>query len=297
MARAPFKNFELFMSDFLAELETQLGSMSFKIGTSAHESVTDGWWCDVLTLGAHRPYLVVLYDRFLPLPRPSLWIGLYSRSAKKVREHFKELSVDIDQRRVFGDKDITSKNGHDAIAGAVSMTKLERLSSESYWGTGYFAGRYFIGDLGDAKTRLTISKKALLFTDMLLTNYKNAGDDSETYRNLSGLEGRRVVVKHLRRERYGALPVEAKKRDGFRCRVCSSRLLDRYSPFGRTVAEAHHILPLGSSDGERRTTLDDLITVCPNCHRVLHTMEGAAGDWKKLAAIYRRNSSKTDSSA
>jgi predicted HNH restriction endonuclease len=62
-----------------------------------------------------------------------------------------------------------------------------------------------------------------------------------------------------------------------------------YGEFGHEFAEAHHIIPLSRLKGPVMTTVDDLITVCANCHRMLHQMDGKSGDIPRLRSIVRRH--------
>lgn len=88
------------------------------------------------------------------------------------------------------------------------------------------------------------------------------------------VKNRTTVKKHLTRERSQALALRAKERDSFTCRVCEFNFGDRYGKVGRGFAEAHHRVPLGSRKAKKTTALADLVTVCANCHRMLHTREG-----------------------
>ncbi len=75
-------------------------------------------------------------------------------------------------------------------------------------------------------------------------------------------------------------------RIGYRCQICDFLFADHYGKLlGDAFAEAHHIRPLGKQTGQVKTTVGDLITVCSNCHRMLHRMEGKPGDIKRLQAI------------
>ncbi|MBK8151385.1 MAG: HNH endonuclease [Acidobacteria bacterium] len=51
----------------------------------------------------------------------------------------------------------------------------------------------------------------------------------------------------------------------YRCEICWFSFVER---FGIEFIECHHIVPRGET-GARRTRLDDLILVCPNCDRML----------------------------
>ena len=58
---------------------------------------------------------------------------------------------------------------------------------------------------------------------------------------------------------------------------------------GASYAEAHHKLALGKCPDQQATCIEDLITVCANCHRMLHRMDGLAGDIKKLTNIVKKH--------
>jgi len=60
------------------------------------------------------------------------------------------------------------------------------------------------------------------------------------------------------------------------------RFSDQYGELGNGFAEAHHIEALNNLDDQVVTKVKDLITVCANCHRMLHRMKGLKEDWKTL---------------
>lgn len=66
--------------------------------------------------------------------------------------------------------------------------------------------------------------------------------------------------------RNQALAKECKARDNYKCVACGFRLKHN----GRYVIECHHQNPIGSG-GQRVTELQDLVSLCPTCHRVAHT--------------------------
>ena len=93
--------------------------------------------------------------------------------------------------------------------------------------------------------------------------------------DLSGREGARHLVTHLRLERDRRL-VEKKKRAVLRvqgklaCEVCGFDFGAHYGPLGTGFCEVHHCKILSKTEGERVTRLKDLAIVCSNCHRMLH---------------------------
>lgn len=64
---------------------------------------------------------------------------------------------------------------------------------------------------------------------------------------------------------------------------------DAYGKLGREFAEAHHMIPLSQLRGQVRSRMEHLTTVCANCHRMLHRMDGKREDVRKLRLIVRRH--------
>jgi 5-methylcytosine-specific restriction endonuclease McrA len=104
---------------------------------------------------------------------------------------------------------------------------------------------------------------------------------------------RAAVRRHLVRERSALLAEGAKRRDGFTCQVCRISFVELYGNLGRGFAEAHHIVPLASQRAGAATRLKDLVTVCANCHRMLHRMRGHAGDVGRLRKLFSARWPKT----
>jgi len=98
---------------------------------------------------------------------------------------------------------------------------------------------------------------------------------------------RRVVRTHLVHERNRSLANQCKRRDDFRCQVCNFKYSEFYGQLGDLFAESHHIVPLSKLEDGMQTNLSDLITVCANCHRMLHHMNGELDDIKRLRSLVR----------
>jgi predicted HNH restriction endonuclease len=86
--------------------------------------------------------------------------------------------------------------------------------------------------------------------------------------SFSAGEGRKKLVLHLTRERNPAL-VKSKKQSmsSWACEVCH---FDFNAAYGIDYCEAHHLVPLAQLDAEAETTLDMLVLLCANCHRIAH---------------------------
>jgi predicted HNH restriction endonuclease len=109
--------------------------------------------------------------------------------------------------------------------------------------------------------------------------------DVEIDQEFSAVENRKKVVRHYMRDRSPTLARMAKLRDGFTCQVCDFSFEELYGKLGRGFAEAHHRVSLSNIKTSSRTKVQDLVTVCANCHRMLHQMNGKSSDVASLRKI------------
>jgi 5-methylcytosine-specific restriction enzyme A len=87
----------------------------------------------------------------------------------------------------------------------------------------------------------------------------------------SFLEGgiRQITIEL--RFRSKDLRIEAiKANNGYKCCICDFDFEETYGDLGAGYIEIHHLIPIGDSDKERLTTVDQVAVVCANCHSVLH---------------------------
>jgi predicted HNH restriction endonuclease len=83
------------------------------------------------------------------------------------------------------------------------------------------------------------------------------------------LEGGTTVRKIISRKRSQKIRKEALIRHGTSCKACEMSFFDRYIGLKIECIELHHINPI--SKGVRSSSINDLVPLCPNCHRVAHT--------------------------
>jgi 5-methylcytosine-specific restriction protein A len=85
------------------------------------------------------------------------------------------------------------------------------------------------------------------------------------------LEGRKKLREHIVRERDPALVRAFKSRlSVFACSICNFDFKQVYGSIGTGFIEAHHVKPIGLRDDAASTSINDLIPVCSNCHRMIH---------------------------
>ncbi|WP_417068188.1 HNH endonuclease [Niveibacterium terrae] len=100
-------------------------------------------------------------------------------------------------------------------------------------------------------------------------SYKYGGIKVESQQNPDAevaIEGYAKERKFLAHYRRAEIVLLCKERDGFACKACGFSLRVN----GRSVVECHHLVPL-SEGGRRITSVNDLVCLCPTCHRVAHT--------------------------
>lgn len=87
----------------------------------------------------------------------------------------------------------------------------------------------------------------------------------------AAIEGGVRLREHLERERSSALIALFKETlNTFECEACNFDFEAFYGPLGSGFIEAHHRVPLASTQNQRTSTLSDLAALCANCHRIIH---------------------------
>lgn len=88
------------------------------------------------------------------------------------------------------------------------------------------------------------------------------------------------------RQRDSQIMNRRKERDRYTCQVCGFRLR-----VGRSyIIDCHHRNPI--HQGERETTMDDLVCLCPTCHRIAHVGGREPLPLEKIREIRRQTDEK-----
>ena len=101
-----------------------------------------------------------------------------------------------------------------------------------------------------------------LFGGYFSTNQAVLGPSiTEPEKAEEGISKERV---YLSKNRNKKLADDRKKMDGYKCTACDFKLkVNEYH-----IIDCHHLFPIAM--GERETTIDDLVSLCPTCHRIAH---------------------------
>ena len=101
-------------------------------------------------------------------------------------------------------------------------------------------------------------------------------------------EGKVLYRLHKMRERNSkairAFKQKASAKGELHCQVCGFDFTRTYGEVGSGYIECHHTVPVSEYKNKKSTTIDELVLVCANCHRMLHRKRPwlSIGDLSKL---------------
>lgn len=115
-----------------------------------------------------------------------------------------------------------------------------------------------------------LSEKIFFIISKIIFNY--IGKKSKiTSNNIeqTALEGILKEVKYLSYSRNADIVRRRKEQDNYTCQICKFQKTVN----NKNIIECHHLTPIGS--GIRITNIEDLISLCPTCHRIVHAKKPA----------------------
>jgi 5-methylcytosine-specific restriction endonuclease McrA len=253
---------------------------------------SDGWYAVIGNLGKRQARLEVWLDRFSRYRERKFYAGFYSGESRRVTEITKRVSRKLWPIRVFTLADTEQKKCL-VLKKRLRPTEFNAPILEKYPHWTYF-GIYDPASPSTFVSRHFCARAVAFFVEVArsLPQANSVDQQRDVYPRY---ENRKRVASHLDRERSGLLATQRKIRDNYTCQVCGMRFDKIYGDLGRDFAEAHHVIPLGHLQGRVKTSLNDLRTVCANCHRMLHRMTGKRDDIARLRACVRDNRRKLKS--
>lgn len=269
-----------------ASLKMRAGGTRLRVRTPAGTAGTntDGWSAVIGNLGKGQPRLEIWFDRFHGYPQRKLYACLRSEKRPQILSITKRVA-----RRLWPARTVTGNDTQD-LKHLALVKRLARSELKSPILEKYFGGRTFYGiydsTRGPALHQSSyFCTRAVAFFEDVARALPDAKAEDEQRDIYPQLEKRKHVAAHLQRERSKLLAAECKIRDKYKCQACGFRFESAYGVLGAGFAEAHHLFPLGRLKTTVRTRIEDLKTVCANCHRMLHRMSGGRNDIQQLKAI------------
>lgn len=262
------------------------------------ESYSKGWRVELGSLKHRSLRLEVWFCEYPKHGRRFFWYGLYAVQAENLRAFIDVLPESLRPVKQLSGLDMRLATGSSqdyVLKRSLEKEHFNHPIYEEYQESGQRYAYYgtFDSSLSENSNALeAIAVRALSFFEEVLAGLRTTPaavdlgtpDESDVY---AGIE-RRVVKLHLSRERSRDQAERCKRRDNYRCRVCEMTFREVYGDIGRTFAEAHHVIPLSRLSNTVESSIDDLITVCSNCHQMLHRLDGEAGDVPKLRRMIHR---------
>jgi 5-methylcytosine-specific restriction endonuclease McrA len=264
------------------KLRTQIKETPVRLRNDRHlipwETTTDGWAVTIGSILHQKCWLDIWFDNYTGYNARKFWYGFNSNRRATINNVAKfGLKALGKPQLAIKDKDTIEKGNNWRLRNPLGRGLFASPIIE-YYGTEFYYGLYDYGsNLSQSSGRESLIERMVDFFESLATNLPGKGP-SKRREDFPATENRKVVVTHLRRERNSHLAMLRKRFDDFKCQICGMRFEDVYGPIGHRYAEAHHQVPLSKLRKMVSTTLNDLITVCPNCHRMLHKLEGKSGD-------------------
>jgi 5-methylcytosine-specific restriction endonuclease McrA len=120
---------------------------------------------------------------------------------------------------------------------------------------------------------VVVRREAINEMDLLGDDDEDMDDEFDIwnehqYLDFVAEEGARLSSEATRLKRSAGLVSRAKRMKDYICEGCGFDFREKY---GVEYIEAHHINPIGQRDGiDAPTSINDLIMLCANCHRVVH---------------------------
>ena len=247
---------------------------------------TDGWKIFIGKVGKSDPRLEIWLDRFAGYPKRTFCICFGSNIPESVKAITDQVSRKLFPVRTVSMADVT-EGRHFLLTNRLPRSEFNTPILELYGAKQAFYGIYSRNGGNRKGISAEFCNRAIGFVEDVIAALAD-DDDVEIPDIYPQIENRKRVVSHLQRERSRLLAAECKIRDHYRCRVCNMQFDAVYGTIGKNYAEAHHTIPLSQLRSSVRTRLEDLRTVCSNCHRMLHRMEGKRDDIQRLKERIRR---------
>jgi hypothetical protein len=240
-------------------------------------------WCSEIIKFKNVPGSIQLWlCRITNVNRPTLAVCYYHGNLSRVTEFAEVYTKRTKIMPQYTQKELQYIGDDKILAKPLPLKMFNKPVLESYNTTNTSFLTIFLDD--EIKLRVIPSTELIdkitgisgkLVGAMTAMQVKKNGLDDDTV----APENNPHLAEHMRRERSPKLARKAKLRDGYICQVCGFNFANIYGNWGRGIAEAHHKAPLAKRKQKKVVTkVKDLITVCANCHRVLHRMNGKPND-------------------
>lgn len=292
------KHLKLVAEELQKELSRRLGRMiRLRTTLPLKESYTNGWRVELGSLGQGEPRLEVWHCEWAgPKGRRRIWYGLYAAQAEKLRKRVSVLPEYLRPVRRLNEKDMRLATGSRTdyvLRRPLDLSECDRPIYEEYEKSGEEYAYYGVYESAlpenEESVQGIVARATSFFEHVIKSHPLTARSQEKVHEDdYAHIENRQVVQQHLARERNRTLAAQCHRRDNYRCQVCEMTFREVYGDIGKAYAETHHIVPLSRLTDTVESSLNDLATVCANCHRMLHKLDGGEEDLAKLRRMLHR---------
>jgi hypothetical protein len=249
-----------------------------------------GWFCAVAGLGRAQPRIEIWLDHYPSRKSRRFYYGFYCSRRDPIKRLIRGAPSYLKPNKELFNNDFEKvKSGFWSLKHSFDLRDYAARYYEEYYGRHFFFGVYDSQKADRPKAVRSVVRKAVNFFEEILSNLPSTKMAGAVYSDFPRIENRKIVRTHILRERSSALSRLCKARDDFRCQVCGMKFEEVYGELGEEFAEAHHLKPLSQLSGKVENKPKDLITVCANCHRMLHQMNGKQKDVARLRAVFLKH--------
>lgn len=292
------KHLKLVAEELQKELSRRLGRMiRLRTTLPLKESHTNGWRVELGSLGQGEPRLEVWHCEWAGKKgHRRIWYGLYATQAEKLRRRVAVLPEYLRPVRRLNEKDMRLATGSRSdyiLRKPLDPSEYDRPIYEEYEKSGEEYSYYGVYESAlpenEESVRGIVARATSFFEHVIKSQQPAArSHEKEHEDDYAHIENRQLVQQHLARERSRTLAAQCNRRDNYRCQVCEITFREVYGDIGKAYAETHHIISLNRLADTVESSLNDLVTVCANCHRMLHKLDGGEEDLAKLRRMLHR---------
>ncbi len=291
------KRLKLVAEELHRELSGRLGRLiRLRTKLPLKESHTNGWRVELGSLGLGEPRLEVWYCEWAREGERRLWYGFYAAQADKLRRRIAVLPESLRAVRQVNEKDMRLAAGSRSdcvLKKPVGSSEYDRPIYEEFHeseGDYSYYGQYGSMLPEDPENiRILVGQATGFFERVIKSRQPDAPSrERDREQDYPHTVNRQAVRQHLAREQDQLAVEHCLRRDHFRCQVCEMSFREVYGEIGAGFAEAHHVLPLAQLAESVVSSSHDLVTVCANCHRMLHRLGGEEGDIARLRRMFHR---------
>lgn len=252
---------------------------------------TQGWFVEIGDIRIPGTNGISVYlDDIVEQGTKRLQIGFFARDKARITQMAKAISKHLgNYRRLTADDyevvDNWTVMGRPLKARDFGRPILELFDGLKNYGVHYSDRINFTRPPSRAVVLRSVRFFARVLTALDGFYLKDSRTPEKPFNNREATVTTRII------SRSSAQAAKAKRRDGYRCRLCLSRPEDVYGAEGRSCLDAHHVKALHADRRRnRQTVLAGLVTVCANCHRVLGQLPPNERGFRQLQTRFRRPS-------